>query len=340
MSRKSVFTFSLLSVLAAPAVAMDVAPYKVGQELTTEQAHELVKRFKDRKVQDWKPPASADAIKGHKDAELINYGIQVLDKTAATIGPLVKDESLRYSGNNLNCSSCHLKGDTGLPGTRYFGIPFTNIENDYPEFRSRDMKIGSAADRVNGCMTRSMGSGKPLPEDSREMQGIIAYFNWLAEGTEAGLAMEGTGLPQLEFPARAADPEKGKVVYNQSCASCHGPDAMGVRSPEYDNGAGHLFPPLAGNDSFNNGAGMSRLKTATRFIYANMPLGVTADKPTLSVEQAYDVAGFVESLPRPERAGRDKDFPNPAFRPADYPVPAYFNGDKAALEKARYGPYE
>lgn len=85
---------------------------------------------------------------------------------------------------------------------------------------------------------------------------------------------------------------------------------------------------------------MSRLKTATRFIYANMPLGVTVDKPTLSVEQAYDVAAFVESLPRPERAGRDQDFPNPAFRPSDYPVPAYFKGDKTALEKARYGPYK
>lgn len=35
----------------------------------------------------------------------------------------------------------------------------------------------------------------------------------------------------------------------------------------------------------------------------------------LTVEQSYDVAGYIESLPRPERTGREHDFPNPEFRP-------------------------
>jgi cytochrome c len=90
----------------------------------------------------------------------------VLDKTAETIGPKVTDAAKRYSGNNLNCSSCHQKGTDGLPGTKFYSMPFNNVVNDYPNFRSRNMTIGTAADRVNGCMTRSMGDGRPLPVDS------------------------------------------------------------------------------------------------------------------------------------------------------------------------------
>jgi thiosulfate dehydrogenase len=329
-------------ILLAPladAAAMDVSPYKPGQTLTGVQARELIQRYAQRKTQPWRASPAVATLKGRKDADLINYGIQVLDKTSATIGPLVEDKDRRYSGNNLNCSNCHLKGDDGLPGTRRFGIPFSNVMNDYPNFRARTMTVGTAADRVNGCMTRSMGNGRPLPLDSREMRAIIAYFSWLSQGTRPGMAMQGTGLPKLELPARPASPGQGRVIYTQFCASCHSEKATGTRSPRYDQGAGYLFPPLAGDDSFNNGAGMSRLITATGFIHTNMPLGTKADKPVLSVEEAYDVAAYIESLPRPNRPGRENDFPDPDFRPADYPVPAYFKGDEVALERARYGPF-
>ena len=84
---------------------------------------------------------------------------------------------------------------------------------------------------------------------------------------------------------------------------------------------------------------MSRIIKATAFIHANMPLGASWDKPVLSVNDAFDVAGYVESLSRPNHPGGDKDFHDPEFRPADYPVPAYFEEHKKALERARYGPF-
>ena len=84
---------------------------------------------------------------------------------------------------------------------------------------------------------------------------------------------------------------------------------------------------------------MSRLKMATKFIYANMPLGTTSKAPALTIDQAYDISAYVLSLIRPHKKGRDKDFPNANFRPDDYPVPEYFKGDKKALEKAKLGPY-
>ena len=201
------------------------------------------------------------------------------------------------------------------------------------------MTIGNLEDRVNGCMVRSMGDGKPLPGDSREMKGILAYFAWLAEGTKKDMAMRGTGLPTVDLPDRAADINNGRVVFQKSCQACHGENGLGLKAPDYDQTGKYMFPPLAGDDSFNDGAGMSRMIKATLFIHSNMPLGTSADKPALSIDDAYDVAAYVESLPRPSRIDRDKDFPDPGFRPIDYPVPEYFKGDMKALNRAKYGPF-
>jgi hypothetical protein len=52
---------------------------------------------------------------------------------------------------------------------------------------------------------------------------------------------------------------------------------------------GYQFPPLWGPDSFNNGAGMSRLLTAAAYAMHNMPIGTTYSAPVLADEQAYDV---------------------------------------------------
>lgn len=321
------------------AFGIDISPYQVGQTVTPQEAEQLKQRYLERKVQPWLKPRSADDISG-ADREQILYGIELLDKTVAAMGPKAKDVNKRYSGNGLNCSSCHLKGDTGLPGTRKDALPFTNIVNDYPNFRARSMSIGSAEDRVNGCMSRSMGDGKPLPDGSVEMKAILAYFDWLAEGSNKDEAMEGTGMPNVKLPERKAHVEAGKGLYATYCVACHGQEGMGLKESDYENTNAYQFPPLAGADSFNNGAGMSRLIKATRFIHSNMPLGASASHPVVTVDQAYDVAAYVLSLPRSERAGRDKDFPVKAFRPKDYPVPAYFDGDQQALQKAKYGPFD
>jgi len=330
---------ALLLMLSTSTMCMDITQYQSGKPVTNSEAHELVKRFKSRNVQEWKDPPALDALSGHENAELIRYGIQVLDKTVLTIGPKVSDLKKRFSGNSLNCSSCHLKGGTGLPGTKYDAIPFSNMVNDYPQFRGRGMSIVSAEMRINGCMTRSMGNGRSLPSDSREMLGMLAYFDWLAEGTQKDQAMKGTNLPKIDLPNRRANVQAGEKVYKAKCLACHGADALGMKAPEYAQTGNYVFPPLAGEDSFNDGAGMSRLIKATQFIHANMPLGAISSQPQLSVDDAYDVAAYMLSLQRPHRDGRDKDFPDPDFRPADYPVPGYFGDDSDALKRAKLGPY-
>ncbi|MBN2816558.1 MAG: c-type cytochrome [Campylobacterales bacterium] len=307
--------------------------------LSSAEASEVMKLYAARPLQEWK--SSYGDITKEPNYKQLEYAVALLSNTVGTIGPKVQDPKMRYSANSLNCTSCHLNGESNLPGTKKFAAPFTNVMNDYPKFEARSMKVESIAERVNGCMTRSQGNGKPLPLESKEMKSLIAYFKFLAKGTQPHSAMKGTGLQKVAFPDRKASVKEGKDLYSIYCMECHQKDAVGLRSATYTKDASYNFTPLAGNDSFNNGAGMSHLKTATRFIYTNMPLGASeSDKPMLSVEQAYDVAAYVLSLERPNKPGREYDFPNPNFRPDDYPVPAYFPDDEVALEQAKYGPFQ
>ena len=98
-------------------------------------------------------------------------------------------------------------------------------------------------------------------------------------------------IPRLRNP-RGYDIARGKVVYAQNCAICHGENGEGQKA------AGHyVFPPLWGKDSFNWGAGMHRINTAAAFIKENMPLGKGG---TLSDDDAWHVAAFMNSHERPQ----------------------------------------
>jgi thiosulfate dehydrogenase len=64
-----------------------------------------------------------------------------------------------------------------------------------------------------------------------------------------------------------------------------------------------MIPPLWGPESYNDGAGMARLAMFANFVHFNMPHGADYLDPQLSVEDAWDVAAYVLSHPRPHYAG-------------------------------------
>jgi thiosulfate dehydrogenase len=200
-----------------------------------------------------------------------------------------------YVGNELSCASCHIDA-----GRRANAAPFTGVYAGYPQYRARSGEVTTLEDRVNECFERSM-NGKPLPRDSREMRALIAYMAWTSHGVPVGRP-EGLGIAKIASE-RAPDAARGKVAYAASCATCHGADGQGVGS----------FPPLWGESSFNVGAGMARLDTAAAFIKWNMPKG---REGTLSNEEAYDIAAYVLSHPRPDFAGKRYDWPK-GGKPSD-----------------------
>jgi thiosulfate dehydrogenase len=193
--------------------------------------------------------------------------------------------------------------------------------------------VDTLESRINGCMERSM-NGRALPSESREMRAFFAYMQWLSTGIPNGAKLVGAGTLRIKEPARKADLGHGAQVYFKTCVACHGANGLGQRA---QTGAGYQFPPLWGPDSYNNGAGMSRVLTTAAFAMHNMPFGTTFNAPVLKAEDAYDVAAYVNSHKRPEKANLEKDFPVRLQKPIDTPYGPY--ADDFSLEQHRFGPF-
>lgn len=271
------------------------------------------------------------ALPDDANSRLVRKGRDLITATYAHIGPLVADPAKRYAGNSLACSNCHLNA-----GTKMFGLPIFGLFDLYPRYSARSGAEVTIEDRVNQCMTRSM-NGRPLPEDSPEMTAIIAYLKFLSSGVAPGRILPGLGSGHLPELDRAADPERGRQVYARDCGNCHGEQGAGFRRLYPAGNPGYAIPPLWGADSFNDGAGMNRLITAASFVHSNMPRGIDYLAPRLSVEEAWDVAAYIVSQPRPHKSGLDRDFPDLIEKPIDTPYGPYADG--FSEQQHKYGPF-
>lgn len=261
----------------------------------------------------------------------IRRGRDLITATYAHIGPEVPDIAMRFAGNNLACGNCHLQA-----GTKKFGLPIFGLFDLFPQYSARRGAEISIEDRVNSCMVRSL-NGRPLPDDSPEMQAIVAYLKFLSSGVAPGQKLPGLGAGAMPELKRAADPVRGKLIYANACLACHNSDGSGIRRSLPTTDLGYMVPPLWGADSFNDGAGMARLITIANFVHFNMPHGVDYLDTRLSVEEAWDVAAYVISQPRPQKAGLDKDFPDLLKKPVDTPYGPYADGFSERQHK--YGPF-
>ena len=305
-------TSALVLVAAATATIRDAWAADVPQvDLTT-----------------WTPP-QIRSVGDDPFGKLVKYGYALMVDTANQIGATAADPAKRYTGNNLTCQSCHLKA-----GTQAYAVPLMGVWGQFPQYRGREGEIGTLEERINGCMERSM-NGHVLPLDGIEMKAFLAYMKWLSTGIPDGAKLVGAGSKSVKEPGRAADLDNGAKVFANTCAVCHGKDGLGQRATT---GAGYQFPPLGGLDSYNNGAGMTRVLTAAAFVRHNMPLGTTFDTPVLSDTDAYDVAAYISSLARPTKANLEKDFPNKMQKPVDTPYGPYV--DDFPAEQHKYGPFD
>ncbi|MEP7116169.1 MAG: c-type cytochrome [Acidobacteriota bacterium] len=273
-----------------------------------------------------RPPRSATDVPAHATEE---YGRRLVAQTVELLGPDQPDPARRYSGGRLNCASCHLATGTD-PGT----LALLQTAEHYPRFSGRAGTMTDIEDRINECMQRSM-NGQILPIDSPEMMAIAAYLRSLGSRYEAmGASLKKAAEPPaFKTPKRAASVAAGQVVYGARCSVCHGNDGLGLLATG-EKSKGYLFPPLWGPDSFNDGAGMHRVLTAVRFIKARMPLG----EATLTDDEAFDVAAYINAQPRPHMPNIDQDYPDKAAKPVDNPYGPF--ADDFPLEQHRFGPFQ
>ncbi len=273
----------------------------------------------------WRGPASTQIpVYSAENGKDIWYGYELISKTSYYLGP---NGTVNQISNGMNCQNCHLDA-----GTKPFGNNYGAVASTYPKFRERSGTMESIEKRVNDCFERSL-NGKALDSNSREMKAIVAYINWLGRKVEKGSKPLGSGIMELKFLDRAADPVKGKTVFTGHCARCHGDDGQGLKSPD---GKGYEFPPLWGPHSYNAGAGLFRLSRFAGYVYNNMPNTVSWHNPEITQEQAWDVAAFVNSQPRPSK-DLTKDWPDISGKPVDHPFGPY--ADTFSEKQHKYGPY-
>jgi cytochrome c len=168
----------------------------------------------------WYAGHDVSTLRPGPEMDLIRYGQQIVGDTARHIGRNATDPAKRYAGNDLACSHCHINS-----GLKPFGIPLVSTFATFPMMV--DEHVMSLAQRINGCMTRSM-NGRPLPTDSREMEAIVAYLQFIGRKTPQGVRVAGMGLPPLRAPARAPAPVQGEKVYASQCAKCHKDQGQGA----------------------------------------------------------------------------------------------------------------
>jgi thiosulfate dehydrogenase len=199
----------------------------------------------------------------------IRLGMQVFNET-----PKYAE---RYVGNKLSCTHCHIDG-----GTVSQGMPMVGLPGLFPMYRDREKAVVTFEERIEQCFQRSE-SGHRIPNDGPEMTGLVAYTQWLSKDEVTGRPFPGRGLANL--PELTGDPAKGGKIYSEQCSVCHGAD-----------GAGKLpvAPALWGPNSYSDGAGMNQIPKMAAFVQHNMPQTAPG---TLTPQEAYDVAAFVNSKP-------------------------------------------
>ena len=244
----------------------------------------------------WQPPVESDIPNDSLGAS-IRRGLALVLHT--------HDSLPTYAPGEISCTNCHINA-----GREVDAAPLAGSYARFPKYMERTGAVIGLADRVNYCFTRSL-AGNRLPVESREMQDILAYIAWLSTGVPVG---EGKLLPGAEGIHSMAQTlignrGRGRSIFTNKCVACHGPNGAG--NPAVPPG----IPALWGEKSFSVGASMARQGKAASFIWYNMPFG---QRKTLTPQEAFDVAAYLTSQPRPDSPGKERDWPL-GGAPADVP---------------------
>ncbi len=215
-------------------------------------------------------PAAAAPMSAAETAALVTRGKLIFDQTPKYAST--------YVGNQLSCSDCHIHS-----GTADYAAPMIDLAGLFPMFNKRAGHVISLQNRIQECFSRSE-AGTPLPTDSPEMLALVAYIDSLSLGTK-GKPYKARGL--VRIPALQGNPAAGRHVYISKCIGCHGDEGDGEPP---------ILPAVWGRDSFNDGAGMNSTEKMAAFVFYNMP---QSHPRTLTLQQAYDVAAFIHTKPRP-----------------------------------------
>jgi len=272
----------------------------------------------------WKAPDTV-TIPAGRAGEMIRYGRELIAHTANYLGP---KGSVAQLTNGMNCQNCHLDA-----GTHLFGNNFASFIATYPKMNLRSGKVDIADDRFVECFKRSL-DGKSPDTNKKEIQAMLAYMKWIGNNVKRGAQLFGHATEKLPYLSTAADTAKGRLVFVAKCKICHGSNGEGLLAADQKS---YTYPPLWGTHSYNDGAGMYRIGNLAGFVKNNMPFGASYQKPQISNEEAWNVAAFINSQPRPH-FDNSKDWPAIDKKPIDFPFGPY--ADSFSEKQHKFGPFK
>ena len=254
----------------------------------------------------------------------LRYGRELIANTSVYFGP---KGTLAKTTNGMNCQNCHLSAGNKPYGNNYAAVAFS-----YPKFRARSGTLETVYKRVNDCFERSL-NGVAIDTTSKEMLAIAAYILWVGKNTPQPNKLNGIGLSELTYLNRAADPVKGKLLFETKCITCHQKNGEGKKTLD---SISYCYPPLWGNNSYNTSAGLYRLSKFAAYVKYNMPQGAIIESQQLTDEEAWDLAAYVNSQPRPKKEFKG-DWPDISSKPVDHPFGPY--KDSFTEHQHKYGPF-
>ena len=268
-------------------------------------------------------------IPNDKFGEAVKYGRELMLNTAYYIGPEGKNG--KYLGNKMNCTNCHQDA-----GTKAFSFNLISSHDNYPQYRGREGKILTLAERVNNCVMRPH-NGKPLPLDGKEMIAFLSYLKWINSFAPKAKPFVGSKNLEVDFPAAAASSERGQVLFEQNCSRCHGANGEGQMKPD---NITYLYPPLWGTKGYQSGSSMHRVIKQAQWLKHNMPYDKVTDGTIfLTDDQALDVAAYVNNDAIHQRpVPKEYDYPHVEEKAIDYDKAPF--ADTFSVAQHKYGPYK
>ena len=252
-----------------------------------------------------KNPLNDTSLDDSRLSKDIRWGFRIFTNTPG--------EAARFTPSRVSCNNCHLNA-----GQRERSLPLVAVAGMFPEYNRRSGRLYSLGDRIVDCFLRSENATGMIDEGqragdsehealpsltSKEVLALSAYLAWLARGSEVGKnpTWRGQNVIASEhlIPVEKLEPRKGEAIFMERCTTCHGADGQGVAVGDKKPG------PLWGPDSWNDGAGASRVYTLAGIIRYAMPY---LDPGSLTDEEAQQVAAFITSKPRPIYPFKAQDY--------------------------------
>jgi thiosulfate dehydrogenase len=169
------------------------------------------------------------------------------------------------------------------------------VASAYPAYSPRDSAVLTLEDRILHCFVRSQNGTRPA-NGSKVPVAIAAYITWLSRKTPIDMNPHAPLGPNHIQPLNSENVEanstRGQSLFADRCEECHGNDGTG--SDEY--------PPLWGQQSFNDGAGLAKVSNLASWLKVAMPL----DDTTLTDQEAFDIAAYINSHSRPKFSLQNK----------------------------------